>query len=106
MNVYFGIDSDQPNGLEDIQYLEFLMKDNPGITVEISGHTDNTGPVEYNKVLSQKRADAIKNYLIDHGINKSRIVAVGYGIEKPIGDNNTRVGRRLNRRTEFKILKH
>ena len=106
MNVYFGHNSDQPNGYEDIQYLEFLMKNNPKVSVEISGHTDNTGNVDYNKFLSQRRADAIKKYLTEHGIDASLIKAVGYGIENPIGDNNTRIGRRLNRRTEFKILEH
>lgn len=106
MNVYFGHDSAEPYGSEDLQYLEFVMKNNPKVTVEISGHTDNTGHVEYNKILSQRRADALKNYLIEHGIDASRITAVGYGIENPIGDNNTAIGRRLNRRTEFKILAH
>jgi outer membrane protein OmpA-like peptidoglycan-associated protein len=106
MNVYFGLDSDQPNGFEDVQYLEYLMKDNPRITVEISGHTDNSGPVDYNKDLSQRRANAIKDYLTEHGIDASRVKAVGYGVEKPIGDNGNRIGRRLNRRTEFKILQH
>ena len=77
MNVYFGLDSDQPNGFEDAQYLEYLMKDNPKITVEISGHTDNSGPVAYNKDLSQRRANSIKNYLIERGIDASRINAVG-----------------------------
>jgi outer membrane protein OmpA-like peptidoglycan-associated protein/tetratricopeptide (TPR) repeat protein len=104
MNVYFGHDSALPNGYEDIQYLEFLMKGSPNVTVEISGHTDNTGDVNYNKILSQRRADAIKNYLTEHGIDAFRITSKGYGIEKPIGDNSTRIGRRLNRRTEFKIL--
>ena len=106
MNVYFGHDSTEPYGIEDLQYLEVLMKNNPKVTVEISGHTDNTGHVEYNKILSKRRADAIKNYLIEQGIDVSRITAVGYGIENPIGDNNTTIGRRLNRRTEFKILAH
>ena len=106
MNVYFGFDSAEPYGYEDLQYLEFLMKNNPKVTVEVSGHTDNTGNVDYNKILSQRRANAIKNYLTEHGIDASRITAVGYGIENPIGDNNTRIGRRLNRRTEFKILEH
>ncbi len=106
MNVYFGHNSARPNTYEDIDYLEFLLKNNPGMTVEIGGYTDNTGPVEYNKLLSQRRADAIKDHLVAKGINASRIKAVGYGVENPIGDNNTRVGRRLNRRTEFKILQH
>ena len=106
MNVYFGHDSAEPYGYEDLQYLEFLMKNNPRVTVEVSGHTDNTGHIDYNKILSQRRADAIKNYLTEHGIDGARITSVGYGIENPIGDNKTRIGRRLNRRTEFKILEH
>lgn len=106
MNVYFGYDSAEPYSFEDMQYLELLMKNNPNMTVEIGGYTDNTGPEEYNKTLSQKRADSIKKYLTSHGIADSRIEAVGYGITNPIGDNNTRVGRRLNRRTEFKILQN
>ena len=106
MNVFFGHDSAQPNGYEDIQYLERMLKDNPALSVEIGGHTDSTGHVEYNKILSQRRADAIKEYLVKQGIDASRIKAVGYGIEMSIGDNNSRIGRRLNRRTEFKILQH
>ncbi|MEN8247457.1 MAG: OmpA family protein [Bacteroidota bacterium] len=104
INVYFGHDSDQPNSFQDVEYLEVLMKQNPNIKVEISGHTDNTGPAEYNKNLSQRRANAIKDYLVKHNIDPARIEAIGYGMDKPIADNNTRVGRRLNRRTEFKIL--
>jgi outer membrane protein OmpA-like peptidoglycan-associated protein len=103
MNVFFGHDSATPNGYEDLQYLEYLMKDNPGIKVEINGYTDNTGDPAYNKSLSQRRADAVKDYLIEHGIDGFRVETMGYGIENPIGDNETRIGRRLNRRTEFKI---
>ena len=106
INVYFGHDSDQPNSYQDVEYLEVLMKQNPNIKVEISGHTDNLGPAEYNKNLSQRRAAAIKDYLIKRDIDASRIEAKGYGMDKPIADNNTRVGRRLNRRTEFKILQN
>ena len=104
MNVFFAHDSATPNTFEDLQYLEYLMKDNPGIKVEISGYTDNTGDPVYNKTLSQRRADAVKDYLVEHGIDGFRIQTKGYGSENPIGDNETRIGRRLNRRTEFKIL--
>jgi outer membrane protein OmpA-like peptidoglycan-associated protein/tetratricopeptide (TPR) repeat protein len=104
MNVFFGHDSAQPNGYEDVQYLQYLMNDNPGIKVEISGHTDNTGDATYNQQLSQRRADAIKDYLVENGIDAFRIDAVGMGMKNPIGDNNTIIGRRLNRRTEFKII--
>lgn len=104
MNVYFGLNSDQPNNLEDIQYLELLLKENPTVSVEIGGHTDNSGSPAYNKDLSQRRANAVKAYLVAQGIDEGRIEAKGYGMEKPIANNETRRGRRLNRRTEFKLL--
>jgi len=104
LNVYFGLDSDIPNTFEDIQYVEMLMNGTPSIKLEISGHTDNSGPDEYNLNLSQRRADAVKEYLVESGIAEDRIIAKGYGEEKPVADNINRQGRRLNRRTEFKIL--
>ena len=104
MNVFFGHDSAVPNNSEDLQYLEYLMKDNPGIKVEISGYTDSTGDAAYNKTLSQRRAEAVKDYLVEHGIDAFRVKATGHGVENPIGDNSTRIGRRLNRRTEFRIV--
>lgn len=75
----------------------------PDLKVEIQGYTDNIGSEEYNKKLSQRRADAVKNYLVSKGINPARLKAVGYGESNPIGDNNTANGRAMNRRIEFKI---
>ena len=106
INVYFGHDSADPYNYEDLQYLELMMKNSPNVVVEIAGYTDNTGHVEYNKQLSQRRANAVKNYLVEHGVETERITAEGYGIVNPIGDNTTKEGRRLNRRIEFKILAH
>jgi OOP family OmpA-OmpF porin len=71
----------------------------------IEGHTDNQGSAPFNKTLSEKRANAVKNYLTSKGIEESRITTVGYGIEKPIADNTTEEGRAKNRRVEFKITK-
>ncbi|NME72253.1 OmpA family protein [Flammeovirga aprica] len=82
---------------------DFLVL-NPSLNVEISGHTDNIGSQEYNLDLSQKRAEAVTNYLIKNGIDASRLKAVGYGEKKPIADNNTELGRKENRRIEFEIL--
>jgi len=104
LNVYFGLDSDIPNTFEDIQYMEILMRETPTIKIEISGYTDSSGPLEYNKDLSKRRANAVRKYLIDAGIPEEKIEARGYGEENPVADNSTRAGRRLNRRTEFKIL--
>lgn len=79
-----------------------LLK-NPDLKVEIQGHTDNVGSESYNKTLSQKRADVVKNYLISKGVAASRLTAVGYGEGSPVADNKTADGRAMNRRIEFKV---
>jgi OmpA-OmpF porin, OOP family len=81
-----------------------VLKAYPEIKLEISGHTDNRGKADFNRDLSQKRADAVRNYLISRGIAGERVVSVGYGLDKPIADNKTESGRSKNRRTEFRIL--
>jgi len=103
INVYFGHDSDIPNTFEDINYMELLLRESKDIKVEISGYTDDTGPPEYNKDLSKRRAEAVRKHLIESGIDGERIVAIGYGEENPKFPNDTKRGRRLNRRIEFKI---
>jgi len=80
-----------------------IFIDNPNYIVEIQGHTDNTGKAETNKKISQKRAEAVRNYLIKQGVPAERLTAVGYGSEVPIADNKTAKGRQKNRRVEFKI---
>jgi OOP family OmpA-OmpF porin len=72
--------------------------------IQISGHTDNQGNPKANKALSQKRAEACRDYLASHGIEKSRVEALGFGDEQPIASNDTEEGRRLNRRIEAKEL--
>ena len=67
----------------------------------VEGHTDSTGSDKINQELSQKRADAVMNYLIDNGFPAENIKAIGYGSSKPIGDNNTSKGRQANRRLEI-----
>ncbi|MEX1366468.1 MAG: OmpA family protein [Nannocystaceae bacterium] len=74
------------------------------IRIEISGHTDNSGRREVNMSLSQKRADAVKQYLLDHGVDGARITTRGGGPDEPIDTNSTREGRANNRRIEFRIL--
>lgn len=87
-----------------------VMTQAPEIVVEISSHTDSKGDDDYNKKLSQKRAESVVQYLIKKGIDPKRLYAKGYGEEKPIaknenpdGSDNT-AGREKNRRTEFKII--
>jgi outer membrane protein OmpA-like peptidoglycan-associated protein len=81
-----------------------ILKRNPDRQVVIEGHTDWTGPEEYNQMLSEKRAEAVKDYLVAHGIDASRLSVVGYGETQPIAPNDTRDGRAHNRRVELKVL--
>jgi OOP family OmpA-OmpF porin len=82
-----------------------VLKDYPDVRLEISGHTDNVGKADYNRDLSQKRADSVKAYLVSQGIASDRLEAVGYGMDKPIASNKTKAGRSKNRRTEFNLMK-
>ena len=81
-----------------------LLKENASMKIELSSYTDSKGADDYNKKLSQARAQSVVNYLIGNGIAKDRLIAVGYGEAFPIAGNETEEGRQLNRRTEFKIL--
>jgi outer membrane protein OmpA-like peptidoglycan-associated protein len=80
-----------------------VMQENPAYLLSIDGHTDNTGDKTKNMTLSQKRADAVKAYLVSKGVAGSRLTSTGFGDTKPVGDNNTEAGRSKNRRVEFKV---
>jgi OOP family OmpA-OmpF porin len=80
-----------------------VLRNNPDLNVEIQGHTDNTGPAEYNLMLSQKRAESAMNYLVDKGVDPARLTAKGYGFEQPLASNDTKEGRAKNRRVEFRV---
>lgn len=87
-------------------YLERLyeyLQNNPDKQVTIAGHTDNTGTEEYNQSLSQRRAQAVRDYLVRRGIASSRITVKGYGTSKPVAQNETEGGRQKNRRVEITI---
>ena len=84
----------------DVDALAGVMQQYPDLNVTIEGHTDNVGKDAYNKKLSQRRADAVKAYLVKKGIDANRLTAIGYGEEKPIADNATKAGKAENRRVE------
>ena len=89
----------------ELNLLVAYMKKHSKLKIAITGHTDNIGSNTFNKILSLKRAEAVAHFLINNGIDKSRIEYVGLGSVKPIADNTTDAGRLLNRRVEFVLLK-
>ena len=89
----------------ELNSLKNLLLHNPNINIEIAGFTDNVGKDDYNLKLSQNRANSVKKWLVENGIEDNRMIAKGYGKTNPIADNNTEEGRQQNRRTEFKIIK-
>ncbi len=93
-----------PSSFDALNTLYELLIKKPTFMVLIEGHTDNVGKAASNKKLSQDRADAVKKYLENKGIEAERLIAMGYGSERPIADNNTTEGKAKNRRVEFTIL--
>ena len=88
----------------ELQRVVKFLEDNPKISIEIGGHTDNVGKKGYNQKLSENRAESVAQYLLLHGIPESAITFKGYGMSTPIADNDTETGRQINRRVEFTII--
>jgi len=105
-NIYFDIDKADllPQSMVDLDMLWRFLTLNTRISIEIGGHTDDTGSPEANQLLSENRAKAVRDFLYRKGIAPSRITVKGYGQTVPVADNATEEGRRLNRRTEFRVL--
>ena len=106
-NIFFKTDSFEllDASIPELETLLKLLNENKTIRIEIAGHTDNIGNEQYNKTLSENRANSVKQWLLNNGIEDSRIESKGYGKSKPIADNSTEEGRKQNRRTEFKIIR-
>jgi len=105
-NIFFDFDKAtlRNESATELNRLVKMLNDVPRMTIEISGHTDNVGSDAYNKQLSEDRAKAVVEYLIEKGIEEDRLTFAGYGESQPIADNDTEEGRQVNRRTEFKVL--
>jgi OmpA-OmpF porin, OOP family len=88
-----------------LQESVLIMKKNPDLKVEVDGHTDSTGTAAYNMTLSEKRAEAVKKYFVDQGIDPNRLTTKGFGITKPAASNKTKEGRAKNRRVELTPVK-
>ncbi len=106
-NVFFDFDKAElrPESFPELNRISTLMHEKSGMQIEIAGHTDSTGPEEYNMQLSERRARAVVRYLTEKGVDASRIEVAFFGESKPVESNATIEGRRKNRRVEFKILK-
>ncbi len=111
-NIFFDFDKATLRPLSNVELknLVMLLKSNPKMKVEISGHTDSKGTDAYNQVLSEQRAQAVVSYLVAHGIPSEQMVAKGYGKTQPVAANtkangsDNAPGRQLNRRVELKII--
>ena len=111
-NIYFDLDKSdiRVDAVPEMDKLVQLLKDNPEIKIEMGSHTDSIASNSYNIDLSQRRAQSTVSYLVKNGIAPERLVAKGYGEEKPVARNtnpdgtDNPDGRQRNRRTEFKIL--
>ena len=111
-NIHYEFDDANilPTSAAELEKLINYLQDNPSLDVEIHSHTDGKGKPEYNKALSQRRAQSVVNYLVQNGIDRARLTAIGFGMEQPVAPNTLEngkdnpQGRALNRRTEFKIL--
>ena len=104
-NLFFESDSHQllPASKVELNKVYDFLQYNSSIDVEISGHTDNTGSAEHNQILSDRRAQAVVDFLVEKGIAPEKLKHTGYGDRLPVAENTTEEGKALNRRTELKI---
>jgi outer membrane protein OmpA-like peptidoglycan-associated protein len=104
--IYFSSDSWELNKRSILLLNDFsnYLKKNPNLKISVNGHTDDVGDDEQNRILSQKRAEAVKSYLIEKGVHSEQVEAIGFGETKPRVPNNSDSNRAKNRRTEFQIL--
>ena len=105
-NILFttGAASLRPESFVELNKLVNLLKENPSVRIEVSGHTDNVGSATSNRTLSRNRALTVRNYLISQGIAGERVEYNGYGFDRPIAPNTSEEGRAANRRVEIEIL--
>ena len=105
-NITFEVDKSEvkPNFAEVLHSVSLVLNEYKSTMIEVAGHTDSTGSESYNQMLSQQRAQAVSNILIQNGIQPVRIDTVGYGESRPIASNGTPAGRQQNRRVELTLL--
>ena len=104
--IYFDLDKDtiRPRSRPVLDRAVAVLQQFREIRIEISGHTDSTGGVEYNRDLSRRRAESVRRYLVERGVDGARLTTRGAGPDEPLDTNRTPAGRAKNRRIEFTIL--
>ena len=100
-DVLFDTDKAQLKARGSLQKLADFLKQHPERKVRVEGYTDSTGSADYNLALSDRRANAVRQSLMDMGVSSDRITSRGYGKESPVANNSTPAGRQLNRRVEI-----
>ncbi len=94
----------KPEFMPVLDVAKGILKERPNLKVVIEGHTCDIGSEAYNQKLSERRARAVSDYLVQNGVNAANLSTVGHGEMQPVADNKTRSGRELNRRVEFKVM--
>ena len=104
-NIFFATGSTKllPKSYKSLDGVATLLKADPMLKMDIDGYTDNTGKPEKNLMLSQQRAQTVKVYLVSKGVPDASLLSTGYGIEKPVAENKTAIGRVKNRRVELTV---
>lgn len=104
--ISFGFDKWQLDDRAETSLLDVVrqLHDNPNVTVDVEGYTDSTGPTVYNLELSQRRAEAVRRFMVEKGIDLHRVQIIGLGEARPVAPNATKQGRDQNRRVAIKIV--
>ena len=105
-NIYFDFDKSEIKSQykANLDVLAAYMKDNPECKIEVGGHTDFVGTDDYNYLLSLRRANAVRDYLLNKGVKNDKVISQKYGETEPIANNNSNSERKYNRRVQFKVL--
>ncbi|RYF74353.1 MAG: OmpA family protein, partial [Cytophagaceae bacterium] len=94
-----------PEAQTDLDRVLTFLTQNPSVSIEVAGHTDNQGDFDQNVTLSRQRAETVKAFLVNKGVAASRIMTKGYGGTRPVATNNYEKSRQFNRRVEMRIIK-
>ena len=104
VNFTNGSDELTTTAMRILEDVAAALLDSSGFSIEIQGHTDSVGDEDYNKDLSKRRANSVKDFLANRGVEPGRLIIKGYGEIAPIADNKTPDGRATNRRVELKVI--